>query len=88
MCLGKISVYGRGCLQEDVAYGGPAEYDFLRLSGGKGHNNYNQCAAVLSVFDVLLREKIECSLSRIALRVLAAVQPQLITRKRLYRLVV
>lgn len=72
MCLGKIGVYGRGCLQEDVAHGGLAANDFLRTFQGKGHSNYNRRAAVLSVSDVLLRtKKNECFLSRIALQVLA-----------------
>ena len=35
LCLGKIGVYGRGCLQEDVAHGGPAENDFLRTFLGE-----------------------------------------------------
>ena len=33
--MGKIRVYGRGCLQEDIAHGGPAEYNFLRTFRGE-----------------------------------------------------
>ena len=69
--LGRGRRLWKGCLKEDVAHGGPAENDFLRTFRGKDHINYNQCTAVLIVFDVLPRKKNECSLSRIALQVLA-----------------